>query len=101
MFNLYTEFIFRETEHIPGLNVNGHNINSLRYADDTVLFAEDEEGLQKLLTAVQQVSEKYGLLMNLKKTKVMVLTKCKDVPKVTIKLDEKRIEQVNSFTYLG
>ena len=101
IFYFYTEFIFRETEHIPGLNVNGHNINSLRYADDTVLFAEDEEGLQKLLTAVQQVSKTYGLLMSLKKTKVMVLTKCKDVPKVTIKLDEKRIEQVNSFTYIG
>ena len=101
LFNLYTEFIFRETNDIPGLKINGVNINNLRYADDTVLLAEDEKSLQDIVTAVKEESEKYGLMMNIKKTKVMVLTHKKEVPKAEIKINGETVEQVPSFTYLG
>ena len=101
MFNLYTEHIFRKTNHIPGVNINGHNINNLRYADDTVLIAEDEASLQDLVTKVKDESEKCGLLMNIKKTKVMLLTKDTKEKKVSIHIDHKEVEQVQSFTYLG
>ena len=36
-----------------------------RYADDTVLIAEDEVSFQDLVTAVKDESEKCGLLMNI------------------------------------
>ena len=101
MFNLYTEHIFRKTNHIPGVEINGHNINNLRYADDTVLIAEDEASLQDLFTAVKDNGEKCGLLMNIKKTKVMLLTKDTKEKKVSIHIDHKEVEQVQSFTYLG
>ena len=32
-----------------GIKVAGRNINNLRYADDTILMAESEEGLKSLL----------------------------------------------------
>ena len=51
IFNLYTEHIFRKTNLIPGVKINGHNINNLRYADDTVLIAEDKASLQDPVTA--------------------------------------------------
>ena len=35
ILNLYTEHIFRKTNHIPGMKINGHNINNLRYTEDT------------------------------------------------------------------
>ena len=73
----------------------------MRYADDTVLIAEDEASLQDLVTAVKDVSEKCGLLMNIKKTKVMLLTKDTKEKKVSIHIDHKEVEQVQSFTYLG
>ena len=101
MFNLYTEHIFRKTEHIPGVKINGQNINNLRYADDTVLIAEDEDGLQNLVTAVKEESEKCGLLMNIKKTKVMAITKDAKETKINVQIDRKDVEQVQSFTYLG
>ena len=41
MFNLYTEMIFREVENCKGVNIRRMNINTLRYADDTVLLAEN------------------------------------------------------------
>ena len=101
MFNLYTEHIFRKTNHIPGVKINGHNINNLRYADDTVLIAEDEASLQDLVTTVNDESEKCCSLMNIKKTKVMLLKKDTKQKKVSIHIDHKEVEQVQSFTYLS
>ena len=101
LFNLYTDYIFREIDNYPGLKVGGTNINNLRYADDTVLLAETENELQMLVSKVKEESEKVGLFMNAKKTKTMCLTKKKDVPKIQIVIDNNQIEQVGSFVYLG
>ena len=49
----------------------GRNINNLRYADDTSLMAESEEELNNLLMKVKEESEKVGLKLNIKKTKIM------------------------------
>ena len=52
LYNLYTNQIFHQIEH-PNVNVTGgHNINNLRYVDDTMLLAESPEELEALLTAV-------------------------------------------------
>ena len=50
----------------------GRNINNLRYADDTTLMAESAEELKSLLMRVKEKSEKAGLKLNIKKTKIMV-----------------------------
>ena len=47
------------------------NINNLRYADDTTLMAESEEELKSLLMKVKEESEKFGLKLNIQKTKIM------------------------------
>ena len=44
---------------------------SIRYADDTTLMAENKEELQNLLMNVKEESEKVGLKLNIKKTKIM------------------------------
>ena len=51
--------------------VAGRNINNLRYTDDTTLMAESEEELKSLLMTVKEESEKVGLKLNIKKTKIM------------------------------
>ena len=46
LFNLYAEYIIRNArldEAQAGIKIAGRNINNLRYADDTTLFAESEE----------------------------------------------------------
>ena len=48
----------------------GRNINNLRYADDTTLMAESEEELKSPLMKVKEESEKVGLNVNIKKTKI-------------------------------
>ena len=53
-----------------GIKIAGRNINNLRYADDTTLMAESEEGLKSLLMKMKEESEKAGLKLNIQKTKI-------------------------------
>ena len=53
-----------------GIKIAGRNINNLRYADDTILMAENKE-LKSLLMKMKEESEKVGLKLNFQKTKIM------------------------------
>ena len=73
-FNLYAEYIMRNArldETQAGINTAGRNINNPRYTDDTTLRAESEEELKSHLMKVKEQSEKVGLKLNIKKTKIM------------------------------
>ena len=54
-----------------GIKIARRNINHLRYADNTTLMAETEEELKSLLMKVKDDSEKFGLKLNIQKTKIM------------------------------
>ena len=54
----------RLDESQSGIKITGRNINKLRYADDTTLKAESEEGLKSLLMRVKEESEKTQHLKN-------------------------------------
>ena len=101
LFNLYTEMIFRSADDLKGVNIDGININNLRYADDTVLLAESQEDLQKIVDKVNAVGKQFKMKMNAKKTKTMLFTNKQIKPKMEIKVDDANIEQVSSFVYLG
>ena len=54
-----------------GIKIARRNINNLRYADGTTLKAESKEELKSLLMKVKEKSEKFGLKLNIQKTKIM------------------------------
>ena len=54
-----------------GILIGRRNINNLRYADDITLMAESKEELRSLLLRVKEESERAGLKLNIKKTKIM------------------------------
>ena len=54
-----------------GIMIGRRNINNLRCADDTTLIAESKEELRSLLMRVKEESERAGLKLNIKKTKIM------------------------------
>ena len=54
-----------------GIKIAGRNINNLRYADDTTVMAESQEELNSLLMKVKEESGKFGLKLNMQKTKIM------------------------------
>ena len=71
--NLYAEYIIQNAgldEAQAGIKIARRNINSLRYADGTILMAESEEELKSLLK-LKEVSEKVGLKLTIQKTKIM------------------------------
>ena len=59
----------RLTEAQAGIKTARRNINNLRYADDTTLITESEEEPKSLL--MKEESEKIGLKLNIKITKIM------------------------------
>ena len=74
LFNLYAEHIMRNArldELQAGIKIGRRNINNIREADDTTLVAESKEELKSLLMRVKEESEKAGLKLNIKNTKIM------------------------------
>ena len=104
IFSMYTETIMRKVEadgeltSFNAIKIHGKGVKELRYADDTVLFAQKPEGLRKLLQSVKPHSESSGLYLNAKKTKIMDLDKS---PTTTMDVDGEQLENVNNFVYLG
>ncbi|GFN91009.1 endonuclease-reverse transcriptase [Plakobranchus ocellatus] len=94
LFSLYSEIIMRNLENHPGIKVGGQDINNLRYADDTVLIAENKEDLQKLLNIVEEE-------LNSKKTEVMVISRKQESSKCNIFINEVKLKQTEKFKYLG
>ena len=59
LFNLYAEYIMKNArldEAQAGIKIAGRNINTLRYADDTSLMAENKEELKSLLKRVKKLA---------------------------------------------
>ena len=79
-----------------GIKIAGRNINNLRYADDTTLMAESEEGLKSLLMKVKEESEKVGLKLNIQKIKIMA-----SGPITSWQIDGETMETVTDFVFLG
>ena len=79
-----------------GIKIAGRNINSLRYADDTTLMAESEEELKSILMKVKEESEKFGLKLNIQKTKIMA-----SGPITWWQIDGETVETVADFIFLG
>ena len=53
------------------IKIGRRNINNLKYVNDTILMAENEEQLKSLLMRVKGESERAGLKLNIKKIKTM------------------------------
>ena len=100
LFALYTEMIMRELDDMDGFRIGGTVVNNLRYADDTVIIAESEEQLQRMINVVVTKSEEKGLYLNSAKSFTMVFSKASQIPTCNINVHGKILEQVHSFAYL-
>jgi hypothetical protein len=70
----------------------------VKYADDLVLLAKEKKVLQDMIDKLIEIGICYGMEMNVVKTKVMRISR----PfAVKIMIDQKQLENVESFKYLG
>ena len=85
-------FIFEDSR----IKIIGRNINNFRYANNTTLMAESKEELKNLLMKVEEESEKAGLKLNIKKTRIMA-----SGPVTSQKIDGEKMETMTDFIFLG
>ena len=97
LFNFYAEYIMRNAgleEAQADIKIAGRNINNLRYANDTTLMVESEEELKSLLMKVKEESEKAGLKLNIRKTKIMASS-----PITSWQIDGETMETMRDFIW--
>lgn len=101
LFNIMAEKILNEALDNTnlGLKIGGRSIQAIKFADDQAIVAGSPRSLAKIVERVNLGARCYGMKINVRKTKTMVIAKS---PKtIHLKVDGKAIEQVRHFTYLG
>ena len=78
------------------IKIGGRNSNNLRYADDITLMSESKEELKSLLMTVREESERAGLRLNVKNTKIMISS-----PITAWQIEGENVEVVTDFLFLG
>ena len=79
-----------------GINTAERNVSNLRYADTTILMADNNKELKSLLMKVKEESEKAGLKLNIQKTKIMASS-----PITSWQIDGETMKTVTDFIFLG
>ena len=83
-----------------GVKIGGVRYSNLRFADDTTLICCSKSELLEHLQQIKEISKKRGLLLDTKKTKIMVVDSNRgDIEEFM--LGEEKIEEVDNFVYLG
>ena len=77
------------------IKIAGRNINNLRYADDTILMAENEDELKSLMKE-REKSEKDGLKLNIQKIKIMASS-----PITSGQIEGEKVKAMTGFTFFG
>ena len=79
-----------------GIKISRRNIKNLSYADNTTLMAESKEELKNPLMKVKAESEKFGLKLNIQKTKIMASS-----PITSWEIVGETMETVADFAFRG
>ena len=103
LFNIYLDEIITkwQNQDITGIKLSkNQQLSTLLFTDDQVIIANTEDNLQKAAYKLNQIITEYGLTISVQKTKSMAF-KGRDPVRTKTVIDNKIIEQVNSFNYLG
>ena len=103
LFNIYIDelmTVWRQNVD-TGINIGqGISLNSLMFADDTVIIQDSEDKLQTAVYKLQNLSKEFKMKISTHKSKVMAF-RGKWPVRSKIVLDDMTMEQVSSFKYLG
>ncbi|WP_435316529.1 reverse transcriptase domain-containing protein, partial [Klebsiella pneumoniae] len=109
LFNLYIDGVVREVNarvfgrglKLVDAEDRVWELSQLLFADDTVLVADSEEKLQRLVAEFGRVCERRKLRVNVAKSKVMKCTRNEGGARMNVILNGEILEEVNQFKYLG
>ena len=107
-FKLITYEIMKELEKEgEKFSIEEINMNSIFFADDSIIIAKTIEATKKNLEVIKNISKKYGLLVNEKKSKIMIFKNRKSGKKGEENNEAEEIKEiegievVRSMKYLG
>src|SRR5271156_4455481 len=99
LFNAGLEQIFRRLNwDNKGMMINGDMLNHLRFADDIVLISISCEEAEEILNELNVESNKLGMKINMKKTKVM---NNEHVNRKPVHIGTQEVEKVDEYVCLG
>ena len=104
LFNCFINDLPKEisTNSKDPVTLFNNPIDSLLFADDLTLLSLTKEGLQRKIQTVEAYCQKWGLELNVKKTKIMIFNKTgATIKKYKFYFMNEEIESVNRYTYLG
>ena len=81
-----------------GVNIDGEHLHHLKFADDIVLISTNTKEAAIMLNDLHSESRKYGLKINLTKTKLMINDNFSATP---IKIEDSETELTTEYIYLG
>ena len=84
--------LLKNFEVQAGIKIARKNINKLTYTDDTTLMGDSEKELKSLLMKVKEESEKLGLKLNFRKTKILISS-----PITSWQIDRETVEIMTNF----
>ena len=101
LFNIFLERIMADAleDHEGTVSIGGRTITNLRFADDIDGLAGQEQELAKLVNHLEEASTAYGMQISAEKTQLM--TNNTNGISTDITIDNKKLETVHSFKYLG
>ena len=103
IFSLFINSLLKELKRDShGIRINnGRNINCLAYADDIVIMAMTEEGLQSLLNVIWKWCRSWRMIVNCDKTKVVHFRKqARKLADVDFTIGGIKLEKVKQYKYL-
>lgn len=103
LFNIYMDKIIRQWKATDPKGVkitNTEQIETLLFADDQVIVAENEDELQRSVFKLEKIAKEYGMKISTAKTKVIAF-RGKEQKRSKIVVNGRIIEQVGKFRYLG
>ena len=101
LFNIFLERIMADAleDHEGTVSIGGRTFTNLRFADDIDGLAGQEQELVKLVNNLEETSTAYGMQISAEKTQLM--TNNTSGMSTDITIDNKKLETVRSFKYLG
>lgn len=78
-------------------NFKGYRLINIRYIDDTALLGNCLQELQDIRN-INQVGKQYGLKINVKKTKFMIISSVQHAD-ASLKINNEQVQRVNRFKY--
>ena len=99
LFIIYMNWIDKRSQTDEGVTIGSCKISRLLFADDLVLLAATQSGLQRSLDSFAAACEIAGMKISTTKTEVLHLSRKPD--QCSLHVDGVSLKQVEKFKYLG